>query len=188
MISTVKNSTFNLNDMTQHSTAENVEQETMPENQAASTENQPELERGQSSSVVLPSPVDYPQTDVLIYDGHCRMCTAQVQRISRLDGKHRVTFISLHDPYVAEHYPDLTHDAMMKDMYLIDRRGRRHKGAAAFRYLSRRLPKLWPIAPLMNIPLTLPIMQWVYRQVAKRRYRFGKLDECENGSCSVHFE
>jgi predicted DCC family thiol-disulfide oxidoreductase YuxK len=135
----------------------------------------------------LPSPADRPDADVVIFDGHCRMCTGQVARLARWDGGHRLAFLSLHDPAVAQRYPDLTHDDMMQNMYVVDQQGRRHRGAGAVRYLSRRLPRLWFLAPALHIPFSLPLWQWLYQQVARRRYRFGKVEDCADGACAVHF-
>lgn len=136
----------------------------------------------------LPSPAERPGTDVVIYDGHCRICAGQLRTMERWLAGRRLSYLSLHDPQVAERYADLTHEDMMRQMYLVDRTGRRHGGAAAVRYLSRRLPKLWWLAPLMHIPGSLPVWQALYRFVARNRYRFGKLDPCDNDSCSVHFK
>jgi predicted DCC family thiol-disulfide oxidoreductase YuxK len=138
----------------------------------------------------LPSPADLPAAEVVIYDGECQFCTRQVARLARWDGKGRLAFLSLHDTLVAERYPDLTHERLMDEMVLVTRDGQRLGGAAAFRYLTRRLPRLWILAPLMHIPFSLPLWQWCYRQVAKRRYRWNKArgNECTNDSCSVHFK
>jgi predicted DCC family thiol-disulfide oxidoreductase YuxK len=78
----------------------------------------------------------------------------------------------------------------MEQMYVVDRHGRRRGGAAAFRYLTRRLPRLWLLAPIMHIPFSLPLWQWGYRQVAKRRYKIaGKNDGgCDGDACAVHFK
>lgn len=134
----------------------------------------------------LPTPDERPQAEVVIYDGHCRICTAQIRRLAAWDGGARLAYLSLHSPETAQRYPDLSHEALMQDMYLVDRQGRRHRGAAALRYLSRRLPRLWWLAPLLNLPGTLPLWQWCYRQVAKRRYRFGRIESCDDGSCRLH--
>jgi predicted DCC family thiol-disulfide oxidoreductase YuxK len=137
----------------------------------------------------LPSLAEHPEADVVLFDGHCKFCIGQVKRLAWLDGRGRLAFVSLHDPIVAERWPDLTHDMLMEQMYVVDGEGRRHGGAAAFRYLSRRLPKLWVLAPLMHIPFSLPLWQFLYRQVAKRRYQLmGKTtDACDGDACSVHF-
>ena len=75
----------------------------------------------------------------------------------------------------------------MPQMYVIDRSGRRHGGADAVRYLSRRLPLLWPVAPILHIPGTAGLWRWGYNQVAKRRYKLaGKT--CDNDACELHLK
>jgi predicted DCC family thiol-disulfide oxidoreductase YuxK len=134
----------------------------------------------------LPDPDQGTDTDVVIYDGECNFCVGQVSNLRRLDCcGHRLSFLSLHDPRVAERYPDLSQDDLMRQMYVVDRSGRRHGGADAVRYLSRRLPLLWPAAPILHIPGTAGLWRWAYNQLAKRRYRLaGK--SCENDACEIH--
>jgi predicted DCC family thiol-disulfide oxidoreductase YuxK len=136
----------------------------------------------------LPDPDALSDADVVIYDGHCNFCRAQVNNLRRLDvGGGRLAFISLHDPRVTDWYPDLTHQQMMDQMYVVDNKGRRYGGADAVRYLSRRLPLLWLAAPILHLPGTANLWRWLYRQVAKRRYKLaGK--SCENDVCSVHIK
>jgi predicted DCC family thiol-disulfide oxidoreductase YuxK len=136
----------------------------------------------------LPTPIEHPAADVVIYDGHCRFCTNQVQKLARWDGKGRLAFLSLHDDEVAKRYPQLSYDDMMKQMYVVTPAGKQYPGAAAFRYLTRRLPVFYALAPLLHIPFSLPVWQWLYRQVAIRRYRIaGKIAEgCEGDACHVH--
>jgi predicted DCC family thiol-disulfide oxidoreductase YuxK len=134
----------------------------------------------------LPTPAERPQADVVIFDGDCRMCTAQIRALTWWDCQGRLSYLSLHDPEVARRYPDLTHEMLMNQMYVVDQQGNRYGGAAAIRYLSRRLRRLWWLAPLLHIPGSLPLWQWLYQQVAKRRYRFGKLNQCDNDACSLH--
>lgn len=141
----------------------------------------------------LPYPTSHPEADVVVYDGHCRICSAQVERLARFDGGGRLSFVSLHDPLVGERYADLSHDDLMSAMYVITVAGERHRGVAAIRYLTRRLPKLWWLAPLLHLPGTLPLWSWMYRQFAKYRYRFGRLDSsggngCDGDACRVHFQ
>jgi predicted DCC family thiol-disulfide oxidoreductase YuxK len=91
----------------------------------------------------------------------------------------------LHSPAVGERYPDLPHEQLMQQMYVIDRSGERRGGAAAVRYLSRRLPTLWILAPLLHIPFTLPVWHWLYGLVAKRRYRLPGGEVCEDDTCGT---
>ena len=77
----------------------------------------------------LPDPDQAPGTDVVIFDGHCQFCQAQVRRLARFDAWSKMlgrgaklSFISLHDPRVSERFPDLSHDQLMEQMYVIDQR------------------------------------------------------------------
>jgi predicted DCC family thiol-disulfide oxidoreductase YuxK len=137
----------------------------------------------------LPYAPELPEHDPVIFDGDCRFCLQQVRRLKKLDaGGARLAFVSLHDPYVLKKFPDLTYEQMMQQLYVVDRQGNRHGGAAALRYLSRRLPWLWPAAPFLHIPFSLPLWQAIYRWIAKRRYRLaGKTNDDCQGSCSLHF-
>lgn len=162
------------------------------------TLTKPETQPAPEPTHGLPSPRDFPKADVVIFDGNCNFCIGQVKNVRRFDGKNRVSFISLHDNFVAENFPDLTYDQMMSQIYLVPGGDRgehqysdsRHGGAAAIAYLTRRLPLLWIFAPLFNFPFTMPIWQWGYGIVARSRYKIaGKRGvECdENGSCELHF-
>lgn len=136
----------------------------------------------------LPDPDSLNASDVVIYDGQCNFCRAQVSNLRRLDCcGNRLSFLSLHDTRVAERYPDLRHEDLMEQMYVIDPHDRRHGGADAVRYLSRRLPLLWPLAPLLHLPGTARLWRWMYRQIASRRYRLAGRS-CEGDSCSVHLK
>ena len=55
----------------------------------------------------LPRPQERPLADVVIYDGHCRMCTAQVRAIERLFSGGRLAYLSLHDVEVPSAIPIL---------------------------------------------------------------------------------
>lgn len=142
----------------------------------------------------LPDPDARPGSDVVIYDGDCRFCTGQVRNLRRLDLiGGRLSFLSLHDPRVAQRYPDLSHDALMDQMYVVDTRGRRHGGSDAVRYLTRRLPLLWPAMPILHLPGTARLWRWAYQQVAKRRYKIGGKTGgktggkgCDSDACSIH--
>lgn len=134
----------------------------------------------------LPHPDTHPDSDIIIYDGNCQFCCKQVGRLARWDRRGKLAFLSLHEPLVAQRYPDLSREQLLETMYLIDQRQRRYAGAAAFRYLSRKIPRLWILLPVLYIPFSLPLWQWLYRQVAQRRYRWNKEQECQDDECSIH--
>jgi predicted DCC family thiol-disulfide oxidoreductase YuxK len=137
----------------------------------------------------LPDPNTRAGTDVVIYDGQCNFCIGQVRNLRRLDiGGNRLTFLSLHDPRVAERYPSLSYDDLMARMYVIDPSGNHHGGSEAVKYLSRRLPILWPAMPILHLPGTAGLWRWLYNQVAMRRYKLAGKKSCENDACSVHLK
>lgn len=142
-----------------------------------------------ANPIQLPAPQDWPLADVVIYDGLCQFCTRQVKNLHRWDGKHRIAFISLHDPQISKWAIDLSHDQLMQQMYVVRPNGQRWGGAAAFRYLTRRLPKLWLLAPLLHIPGSLPFWQWGYDLIARQRYRWNRGTDqgCESDQCEIHF-
>lgn len=140
-----------------------------------------------ANTLELPSPLDLPSADVVIFDGQCSFCRSQIARIRRADGNgNRLAFISLHDELVQQRWPDLSHEQLMDEMTIVDTAGNRHGGAGAFRYLTRRLPRWWILAPVMHFPGVMFIARWAYKQIAKRRYKWGKVDACDDGSCAVH--
>ena len=139
-----------------------------------------------SESRELPSLVERPNGFVVIFDGHCRFCLANMRVLRSIDGD-RLAYVSLHEPMVREKWPDLTHEMLMKQIYVIDGDGHRHGGAAAFRFLSRHLPWLWILAPLLHIPGSLPVWQLLYKQIARIRYRFGRIQPCDGDACAIHF-
>jgi predicted DCC family thiol-disulfide oxidoreductase YuxK len=164
-----------------------------PRNQKVEPPDCPESQPMLTATNSLPSIDQLPNADVVLYDGDCVFCTTSVQQLTRLDGKNRLAFLSIHDPRVQQRYPDLQFSQLMEQMYLVpaDHPEKRYGGAAAVRYLTRRLPRLWVLAPLLHLPGSLPVWQWLYRQVAIRRYRIanrqGKLCD-QDGSCQLHFK
>jgi predicted DCC family thiol-disulfide oxidoreductase YuxK len=92
-------------------------------------------------------------------------------------------FTSLHDPSVGSDYPELAHDDLLAQMVVVDTAGRARGGADAVRYLSRRLPFLWPLAVPLHVPGTLPLWAALYRFVARNRMRIA--GSCEDGTCKL---
>ena len=152
----------------------------------ADQQSVPEVTRA-ADNLVHPS--EQRESHVVIFDGNCRFCQQQVQRLMSWDTEGLLTYVSLHDPYVAEHFPELTYEQLMEQIYVISPDGTAHGGAAAIRHLSRKLSRMWWMMPFLHIPFTLPIWQWGYKQIAKRRYKISQRMEnsCDDGSCEVHF-
>jgi predicted DCC family thiol-disulfide oxidoreductase YuxK len=137
----------------------------------------------------LPDPDQAPGKDVVIYDGECNFCKAQVNRLRMFDRLgQRLAYLSLHDPRVQQRYPNLTYEQLMEQMFVVDSAGKQYGGSDAVRYLSRRLPLLWPAMPILHLPGTAALWRWAYHQVAKRRYKISgrSQKDCDSGACSIH--
>ena len=124
-----------------------------------------------------------PERDTVLYDGHCRFCRGQVALLERLDLLGSLAFTSLHDERVAREFPELPRERLLEQMYVVDRSGRARGGAEAVRYLSRRLPLLWPLAVPLHLPGSLPLWSGLYRFVARHRYRLA--GRCDEGTCRI---
>lgn len=124
-----------------------------------------------------------PAHDTVLYDGQCRFCQARVANLRRLDRGRRLEFLSLHDDRVARDFPEISRERLLEEMFVVDTAGHARSGATAVRYLSRRLPILWPLAPLLHVPGSLPVWNWLYRLVARNRMRLG--GTCAEGTCRV---
>ncbi|TWU28582.1 thiol-disulfide oxidoreductase DCC family protein [Bythopirellula polymerisocia] len=133
----------------------------------------------------LPTPDERPDADVVVYDGDCRICTAQVKKLPWWDCQGKLAYLSLHDPQVQARWPDLTHERLMQEMCIVDHNGNRHWGPEAVRYLTLRLRRLWWASPPLHFPGSMLIWRPIYRWIAKNRYRLSG-SSCEDGKCSLH--
>jgi Uncharacterized protein conserved in bacteria len=82
----------------------------------------------------------HPDHDTVLYDGRCRFCRSQIALMRRLDLRGRLAFTSLHDPSVATSFPELTHDDLLAQMYVVSRTGQARGGAEAVRTFRERCP------------------------------------------------
>lgn len=131
----------------------------------------------------LPGPETAPEADVVIWDGQCNFCRAQVERLHRLDSG-KLVYLSLHDPRVQQLCPDLSRDQLLEQMWVVTKDHQQFGGADAGRYLSRQLPKLWWLMPLLHLPFSMPLWRWLYRQIALRRYKISGR-KCDSDSCKI---
>jgi predicted DCC family thiol-disulfide oxidoreductase YuxK len=132
-----------------------------------------------------------PERAVVLYDGHCKFCTAGSERLLRLARPGAVERLDFQQPGVLERFPGVTHDACMVRMYLIAPNGRVYGGfEAAVRAVTTR-PLLGWLALVYYLPGVRLLCDLFYRLLAAYRYRLlGKAvaaGECDGGSCALHF-
>jgi predicted DCC family thiol-disulfide oxidoreductase YuxK len=125
---------------------------------------------------------------VVLYDGHCRFCTRGAQKLVALARPGAIEALSFQDPGVLDRFPGLTHDVCMQAMILVAPDGRRYRGfEAAVRAVATR-PMLRLFAFAYYLPGIRQVCNRLYAWIAANRYRIlGKTDECEDGTCSLHF-
>lgn len=135
----------------------------------------------------VPHSTTPPGRYVVLYDGHCRLCTAGSQRLLRLARRGSVERIDFQAPGALDPFPGVTHDACMQQMMLIAPDGRIWTGfEAAVRAVATRRIVGW-VAYLYYVPGIRQLCDLLYRWIAANRYRlFGKT-ECADGACAVHF-
>ncbi len=126
----------------------------------------------------------HPERDTVLFDGECRFCQRQIAILSNLDLRNRFIYKSLHDPSVAADFPELTIEQLQEQMFVIDTQGNARGGATAVRYLSRKLPLLWPLALLLHIPGSLPLWNRLYKFIAERRLWIA--GRCDTTSCQIN--
>ncbi|MBI4062950.1 MAG: DUF393 domain-containing protein [Elusimicrobia bacterium] len=119
----------------------------------------------------------------LIYDGGCGFCRASVKRILACDPTGRLELVDFRSEDVARLDPELTHEACHAQMHLLEREGKLTGGFHAFRRLTLKLPMLWPLAPLINIPGLGLIGEPIYRWVARNRFGFHLWPTCKTNVC-----
>ncbi len=109
----------------------------------------------------------------VVYDGLCPLCIRSMVRLDVLDVSDRLAYLDLeHDwPAITERVPSLTREDVRRAMHVIAPDGTVHRGFFAFRELSRAMPMLWPIAPIMYAPLASRVGPILYHRVARGRAR-----------------
>jgi predicted DCC family thiol-disulfide oxidoreductase YuxK len=104
---------------------------------------------------------------IILYDDRCGFCVAQINMIKRIDFWGRFNFDSLYE------YPHIPKDSLC----ILDANKNLYIGAHAFKYMARYLILLWPLWILMSIPCTMKLWEYIYKLIAKNRYKiYGKCD------------
>ena len=110
---------------------------------------------------------------VFYYDGECGFCRWWVRRLTRADRDGKVEWVafqSLQQPPRGIGWDDLERSAYL-DTNPQTASGELHEGFFAFRQLTRRIPLLLPLAPLLGMPGMGWLGPRVYRWVAGNRHR-----------------
>jgi len=96
-------------------------------------------DNGGLSSVSLSPCVPVSLSAVVLYDGHCKLCTRGARKLVALARPGAVEAVSFQEPGVLDRFPGLTHEACMEAMVFVAPDGRRFRGfEAAVRAVATR--------------------------------------------------
>ena len=114
-------------------------------------------------------------THVVIYDGDCKFCLAQVRWLKWLDWFHALEFIPLDDPRVKKIAPTISREELLDAVYCVPKNGDISRAARCFRFLGMRIPLLVPLALLLWFPGVICIAEKVYKFIAQNRSTLSRL-------------
>ena len=123
---------------------------------------------------------------VLLYDGQCGFCLSSVRRLRVLDLFGWLDPSDFHrQPDLAILHPALTPQRCRSEMILLEPAGKLSGGFEAFRRMSRRLPLLWWLYPVLSVPGASFIGTRIYRWVAEHRYLLHRNPACASNQCGT---
>ncbi len=127
-----------------------------------------------------------PGHDVILYDGHCRLCRGAAGRFERLLGSSGTELRSFREEGVLAAFPGLSPERCEKAMQLVQADGRVFEGAEAVVRALGRKPPGWPLF-VYYVPGPRQVVDWLYGLVARYRFRIAGR-ACPDGACTVHFK
>ena len=115
---------------------------------------------------------------ILLFDGVCNLCQSSIQFVLKRDKAELFRFASLQSDFGRAAMRRQDRDPNSLDSFILLENDRLYDRSTAALKVAARLPFPWRLAA---VGLILPrfLRDWVYDQIAKRRYRwFGRQDEC----------
>ncbi|SIS56189.1 Predicted thiol-disulfide oxidoreductase YuxK, DCC family [Roseivivax lentus] len=124
---------------------------------------------------------DVPEFDdagpIAVMDGDCALCATGARTIARLDRREQFRICTVQSPTgtaLARHFGLAPDDP---ETWLFLDNGQAWSGMEAIIRIGERLGGLARVAAAMRV-LPRPAREWLYRRIARNRYRFGRTDMC----------
>ncbi|GHG91243.1 DUF393 domain-containing protein [Comamonas sp. JC664] len=127
-----------------------------------------------------------PGHDVILYDGHCRLCGGAARQLQRLLGKTGTRLRSFREDGVLADFPGVTEDRCERALQLVLADGRVVEGLEAIVVALGRRP-LGALLRVYYLPGLRQLLDALYRLVARYRFRLAGR-RCPDGHCAVHFK
>ncbi len=130
-----------------------------------------------ANDAVRRPPQPMPEQPIILFDGVCNLCTRSVRFIIRRDPRARFRFAALDSP-AAVGLAKAAGGPVHTDTIALVEGGRIFTRSTAALRIARGLRWPWPLL-YGFIAVPRPLRDWVYRIVARNRYRwFGRGDAC----------
>ncbi|MDY7230782.1 thiol-disulfide oxidoreductase DCC family protein [Hyalangium rubrum] len=127
-----------------------------------------------------------PGHDVILYDGHCRICVGASKELKRLLGGHGTELRNFREEGALAAFPGVSPERCEAAMQLVQADGRVVEGAEAIvRGLGRRV--LGKVLYIYYVPGLRQLADAMYGMVARYRFRIAGRN-CPDGACAVHFK
>lgn len=127
-----------------------------------------------------------PGHDVVLYDGHCRLCLAAARQLSRLLGSQGTELRSFREEGVLDAFPHVLLERCEKALQYVRADGHVFEGAeAVVRAVGRR--PLGKVLYVYYVPGLRQLADWMYGVVARYRFRIAGR-ACPDGACAVHLK
>jgi predicted DCC family thiol-disulfide oxidoreductase YuxK len=125
----------------------------------------------------------------LLYDGNCRMCTAQARLVESYNDGGLIELLDMNSAAAQSRFPQVSPADAQRELHLVAPDGSLNRGAVAVRETLLRLPALRGLGELLRIPGAIQLAQPIYAFVARNRYLFGgNAAHCDDGSCALKNE
>jgi predicted DCC family thiol-disulfide oxidoreductase YuxK len=126
----------------------------------------------------------------VVYDGECNLCLATVDKLRKLPVRAELTFVPLQKLQSGEvqAWPgidDVPPASLSSQMHVTDEQGQRYSGTDGIFKLMSLTPGLTWLATAGQWPGLRTLSKWLYRLVARYRYRLFGRTSCSDGVCSL---
>ena len=121
---------------------------------------------------------------LVLYDDECPLCVFQMKLLTWLDWLHVASLVPLSSEEAKVAAPQLDRETLRSAMHVVTGDGRILRGARCIRFLSLRMPLLFPLGLLLWVPGVIWIAEIVYALVARNRLVLSRLFGCKD-ACSI---
>jgi predicted DCC family thiol-disulfide oxidoreductase YuxK len=120
---------------------------------------------------------------VIVYDGDCSFCRAQIGRIRLKDRRDAFEYVPRQAEGLIQRFPALAEGDFNSGMRLVMPDGAIHVGADAVYEIARRMP-VWKLAAwTYRVPGLRALFRWIYAWIAAHRQSLGRT--CRDDACKT---